>query len=107
MSLTTKSVIDMMRKLLLALILLSPFSFAEMPKAECKKFKKEHKMILLDMTRDEAFCIAKRAKLVSQYKGTKPPNVGKLVEIYQKNIFLFGLTTFAIIEDKVAYTSKL
>jgi hypothetical protein len=80
---------------------------AEMPKAECKKFKKEHKMILLDMTRDEAFCIAKRAKLTTQYVKQEGPDAGKLVEIYQKNIFLFGLTSFAIIEDKVVYTSKI
>ena len=96
-----------MKGIVLALILISPFSFADMPKAECKQLKKENKMVLLDMTRDEAFCIVKRAKLVSQYKGQKPPNVGKLVEVYQHRGIFFGLKTFAIIDDKVVHTSKI
>ena len=96
-----------MKKLLITLLLISPVSFADMPKAECRQFKKENKMVLLDMTRDEAFCIVKKAKLVKQYKAQNPPNVGKLVEVYQHVSIFFGIKTFAIIDDKVVHTSKI
>ncbi len=97
-----------MKRLMIILILISPFSFADMPKAECKQFKKENKMVLLDMTRDEAFCIVKKAKLVAQYRAKNPPYTGQTVETYQYVHWLYsGISTFTIIGDKVVQSSKI
>ena len=99
-----------MKHLIVVLLasLVSLSANADMDKKECKQFKKENKMVMLGMTKDQAFCIVKKAKLVAQYTAKNPPYVGQPVATYQYvHFFYSGISTFSIIDGKVVRTSKI
>lgn len=89
-------------------MLISVSAFADMDKKECKEFKKENKMILVGMTADQAFCISKKAKLVTQYRGQTEEYKGKLVQQYMHKAWggMGSYSIFVIIDNVVVLSLK-
>jgi hypothetical protein len=99
-----------MKNLMIVVIAMfvSMSTFADMDKKECKAFKKENRMILIDMTADQAFCISKKAKLVKQYRGQTEKYKGKLVQTYMHKAWggMGSYSIFVIVDDVVVASVK-
>ena len=80
---------------------------AKEPTEDCEQIKKQYTMVMLDMTKDQAFCIVPEAKLISQYYAKNLPYVGQPVATYQYiQSSSSGISTFSIIGGKVVQSSS-